>query len=201
MSDYATPLPLELISEQFRHLPGVGKKTAMKYAMRFLEMSDEEAVRFAEGILEAKRQIRRCRRCFHFTTEELCSICADPERDESILCIVEDSRAVMAMERVQEYKGRYHVLEGLLSPMDGKGPDQLRIKELMARVDEGVVKEAIIATNPTPEGEATAMYLCGLLRPKGIRLTRLAYGIPVGADLEYADEVTLAARLAGRQTF
>ena len=201
MSDSAMPLPLELLIEQFRHLPGVGKKTAAKYAMRFLEMPEEDAERFALGILEAKRKIRRCRRCFHLSTEELCSICADPDRDESTLCIVEDARAVMAMERVRDYRGRYHVLEGLISPMDGKGPDQLRIRELMARVDEGNVKEAIIATNPTPEGEATAMYLSQLLRPKGIRLTRLAYGIPVGADLEYADEVTLARALEGRQSF
>lgn len=194
-------LSLELLSEQFRHLPGVGKKTAMKYALRVIEMSDEDARAFVTGIESARQNICRCSRCFNLSENELCAICADPERDQGLICVVEDVRAVMALEKVQDYHGTYHVLEGLISPIDRKGPDQLRIAELMERVKEGEVREVILATNPTAEGETTAMYIGKLLRPLGIKVTRLAYGIPVGADLEFADEVTLGRALDGRQIF
>lgn len=192
-------LPLEQLTEQMRRLPGVGRKTALKYAMRLLELPEEEAETFARTVLEARHKIKRCRRCFNLSEEELCAVCADPGRDQSLICVVEDVRAVMAMERVREYRGTYHVLEGLLSPMEGKGPDQLRIAELMERVRAGDVREVIVATNPTAEGETTAMYLSRLLKGQGVAVTRLAYGIPVGADLEFADEVTLARALSGRR--
>ena len=196
-----TLLPLELLTEQLRKLPGVGRKTAMKYALRLLEMPEEEAAQFAETVLAARRSIRRCTRCFNLCEGELCAICADPERDAGLICVVEDFRAVMALERVRDYRGCYHVLEGLISPMEGRTPDQLRIGELMERVANGGVREVILATNPTAEGETTAMYLSKLLRPTGVKVTRLAYGIPVGADLEFADEVTLGRAMEGRQIF
>jgi len=183
-------------------LPGVGAKTALKYAMALLELKDSEAEAFVSAIENARRNIRSCDRCFNLCEGTLCTVCADQTRSDAQLCVVEDARAVMAMERVSGFKGRYHVLEGVISPMDGVGPEQLRISELVDRVNEQLEKgecEVIVATNSTVEGETTAMYLTKLLKPMGAKVTRLAYGIPVGADLEYADEVTLGRAIEGRR--
>ena len=190
---------LRLLAEKFARLEGVGKKTAMRMAFSVLELDVEEAEDFARAILDAKEKIHLCPVCQNLTDRELCPICADEERDRSVICVVTDARTVLAMEKVREYRGTYHVLHGLISPMNGITPEQLKIKELLARVGTGEVGEVIVATNPTVEGEATAMYLSRLLQPFGVRVTRLAYGVPVGADLEYADEVTLYRALEGRR--
>ena len=190
---------LRLLAEQFARLEGVGKKSAMRMAFSVLELETEEATAFAQAILDAKERIHLCPVCQNLTDRDICPICADIQRDHSIICVVTDARTVMAMEKVREFRGVYHVLHGLISPMNGITPDQLKIKELLARVGEGDVEEVIVATNPTVEGEATAMYLSKLLRPLGVRVTRLAYGVPVGADLEYADEITLFRALEGRR--
>ena len=190
---------LRLLAEQFARLEGVGKKSAMRMAFSVLELETEEATAFAQAILDAKERIHLCPVCQNLTDRDICPICADIQRDHSIICVVTDARTVMAMEKVREFRGVYHVLHGLISPMNGITPDQLKIKELLARVGEGDVEEVIVATNPTVEGEATAMYLSKLLRPLGVRVTRLAYGVPVGADLEYADEITLFRDLEGRR--
>ncbi len=192
---------LERLSEQFGRLEGVGKKSAMRMAFSILELSEEEAEQFAQSILDAKRKIHLCPICQNLTDRELCSVCSDPARDRSIICVVTDPRTVRAMEKVREYRGTYHVLHGLISPMNGVTPDQLKIKELLERIGQGGVEEVIVATDPNVEGEATAMYLSKLLRPLGVKVTRLAYGVPVGADLEYADEVTLFRALEGRRNF
>ena len=190
---------LRNLAEKFGRLEGVGKKTAMRMAFSVLELEVEEAEDFARAILDAKEKIHLCPICQNLTDREICPICADEERDRSVICVVTDARTVLAMEKVREYRGTYHVLHGLISPMNGITPEQLKIKELLARVATGEVGEVIVATNPTVEGEATAMYLSRLLQPFGIRVTRLAYGVPVGADLEYADEVTLYRALEGRR--
>jgi len=190
---------LRLLAEKFGRLEGVGKKTAMRMAFSILDWEREEAEAFAQAILDAKDKIHLCPICQNLTDREICPICADPERDHGLICVVTDARAVMAMEKVREFRGVYHVLHGLISPMNGVTPDQLKIKELLNRIAEDSVDEVIVATNPTVEGEATAMYLSRLLRPLGVRVTRLAYGVPVGADLEYADEVTLFRALEGRR--
>ena len=190
---------LTKLAEKFGRLEGVGKKTAMRMAFSVLELETEEAEAFARAILDAKEKIHLCPVCQNLTDRELCPICADEERDRSVICVVTDARTVLAMEKVREYRGTYHVLHGLISPMNGITPEQLKIKELLARVGTGEVGEVIVATNPTVEGEATAMYLSRLLQPFGVRVTRLAYGVPVGADLEYADEVTLYRALEGRR--
>ncbi len=190
---------LSNLAEKFGRLEGVGKKTAMRMAFSVLELDIEEAEDFARAILDAKEKIHLCPICQNLTDREVCSICADEERDRSVICVVTDARTVLAMEKVREYRGTYHVLHGLISPMNGITPEQLKIKELLARVATGEVGEVIVATNPTVEGEATAMYLSRLLQPFGVRVTRLAYGVPVGADLEYADEVTLYRALEGRR--
>ena len=190
---------LSNLAEKFGRLEGVGKKTAMRMAFSVLELDLEEAEDFARAILDAKEKIHLCPICQNLTDREVCPICADEERDRSLVCVVTDARTVLAMEKVREYRGTYHVLHGLISPMNGITPEQLKIKELLARVATGEVGEVIVATNPTVEGEATAMYLSRLLQPFGIRVTRLAYGVPVGADLEYADEVTLYRALEGRR--
>lgn len=190
---------LRLLAEKFARLEGVGKKTAMRMAFSVLELDAEEARAFADAIVDAKEKIHLCPICQNLTDREVCPICADTERDRSVICVVTDARTVLAMEKVREYRGTYHVLHGLISPMNGITPDQLKIKELLARLEDGEVEEVIVATNPTVEGEATAMYLSRLLRPFGIRVTRLAYGVPVGADLEYADEITLFRALEGRR--
>lgn len=190
---------LARLAEKFGRLEGVGKKTAMRMAFSILELETEEAEDFARAILDAKEKIHLCPVCQNLTDREVCPICADEERDRSVICVVTDARTVLAMEKVREYRGTYHVLHGLISPMNGITPEQLKIKELLSRVATGEVGEVIVATNPTVEGEATAMYLSRLLQPFGIRVTRLAYGVPVGADLEYADEVTLYRALEGRR--
>ena len=190
---------LAKLAEKFGRLEGVGKKTAMRMAFSILELDIEEAEDFARAIIDAKEKIHLCPVCQNLTDREVCPICADEERDRSVICVVTDARTVLAMEKVREYRGTYHVLHGLISPMNGITPEQLKIKELLARVGTGEVGEVIVATNPTVEGEATAMYLSRLLQPFGIRVTRLAYGVPVGADLEYADEVTLYRALEGRR--
>ena len=180
-------------------MPGIGKKTAVRLAFSVLEFSAEEAEAFAEAVRGAKANVRTCAVCQNFSDGELCPVCADSERDRSVICVVEDAKAVMSLEKVKEFGGVYHVLHGAISPMDGIGPDKLRIRELMTRLTEEV-NEVIIATNPTVEGEATAMYLTKLIKPLGIKVSRLAYGIPVGGELEYADEVTLMRALEGRRS-
>ena len=197
MAEYIEPLE-ELIS-QFQHLSGIGRKTAVRLAFSVLDYTDEEAEDFAEAIIRAKRDIGTCPVCQNISEGDLCPVCADSTRDRSTICVVEDCRAVMTMERVREYRGLYHVLHGALSPMNGITPETLCIRELLARLEDGTVKEIIIATNPTVEGETTAMYISKLLRNTDIKVSRLAYGIPVGGDLEYADEVTLFRALEGRR--
>lgn len=190
---------LQKLSEQFARLPGIGRKSAMRLAFSILELSDEEAENFASTILEAKAKVHLCPVCQSLTDKEICSVCNDLSRDRSIIMVLEDTKAVLSMEKVREYRGLYHVLHGVISPMNGVTPDKLRIKELLARIADDEVKEIIIATNPTVEGEATAMYLSRLLKPFEIKITRLAYGIPVGSDLEYTDEVTLYRAIEGRR--
>ncbi len=197
MADYI--LPLQKLIEQFCRLSGVGQKTAVRYAFSVLDMTEEEATEFANAIVAAKKNICECEICGNLSDSKVCSICSDTRRDSSLVCVVEDAKTVMALEKVKEYKGTYHVLGGAISPMDGITPNDLRIKELLARIANGEIKEIIIATNPNIEGETTAMYLSKLITPLGVRVTRLAYGVPVGADLEYADEVTLLRALDGRR--
>lgn len=190
--------PLARLVEQFEQLPGIGHKSAERLAYHVLNMSKEQVQAFANSLLEAHQKIHYCKICCNLTDQELCPICRDDNRDKSVICVVEDPRDVTAMERTNEYCGSYHVLHGTISPLSDIGPDQLCIKELLSRVQNGSVKEVIMATNPTVEGEATAMYISRLLKPLGVKVTRLAYGIPVGGDLEYADEVTLLRALEGR---
>ncbi len=190
---------LQKLSEQFARLPGIGRKSAMRLAFSILELSDEEAESFAKTILDAKEKVHLCPVCQSLTDKEICSVCNDLDRDKSTIMVLEDTKAVLSMEKVREYRGLYHVLHGVISPMNGVTPDKLKIKELLARLADETVKEIIIATNPTVEGEATAMYLSRLLKPFEIKITRLAYGIPVGSDLEYADEVTLYRAIEGRR--
>lgn len=187
----------ELIN-QFSRLPGIGRKTAQRLAFSILEQPPERAKQFAEALINAREKIHFCKVCQCFTDLDVCPICADAQRDGSVICVVEDPKDVMAFERTREYSGVYHVLHGVISPLDNVGPDDLKIKELMSRLSGGEVKEIIMATNPTVEGEATASYISRLVKPMGIKVTRLAYGVPVGADLEYADEYTLARALEGR---
>jgi recombination protein RecR len=196
MADYIAPL--QRLIEEFRKLPGIGGKTAVRLAFSIVTGSDERAEAFSDAILTAKREIRACSVCCNLSASELCPICSDPDRDRSVICVVEDARAVMAMERIRDYRGMYHVLGGALSPMNGVTPDRLHIRELLERLSSPEVREIIIATNPTVEGETTASYLARLLQPFEIKVTRLAYGIPVGGDLEYADEVTLHRAMSGR---
>lgn len=192
-------LPLQRLIEKFCTLKGVGYKTAVRYAFSVLDMDENEAEEFANAIISAKRDIHPCRVCGNLSADDLCNICSDKKRDNGIICVVEDSRTVMALEKVREYDGLYHVLGGVISPMDNVGPENLRIKELLERIKAGDVREVIIATNPNIEGETTAMYISKLISPLGVKVTRLAYGVPVGADLEYADEMTLMRALDGRR--
>lgn len=191
-------VPLTELIAQFERLPGIGKKTAQRLAYNILEQPPERAEKFAEALVNARRKIHFCKVCQAFTDMETCAICSDSERDRSVICVVAEPKDVMAFERTREYGGVYHVLHGVISPLDNIGPDQLKIKELMARLSSGEVSELIMATNPTVEGEATASYISRLVKPMGVKVTRLAYGIPVGSDLEYADEYTLARALEGR---
>ena len=190
--------PLTKLIEQFEKLPGIGKKSAQRLALYVLDLPKSEAEAFANAILEAKEKIRKCAVCCNLTEQELCPVCSNAARDKSIICVVAEPKDVIALERTHEFNAVYHVLHGCISPMDGIGPEQLCVKELLARINAGGVNEVIMATNPTVEGEATAMYLSRLIKPLGVRVTRLAYGIPVGGDLEYADEVTLKRALDGR---
>jgi len=193
--------PLARLAEQFGKLPGIGRKSAQRLAYYTLNMSQTQAEEFAEAILNTRKTVRRCSLCCDLTDQELCAICRAANRDGSVICVVEDSRDVIAIERTREYKGLYHVLHGVISPLGGIGPEALCIKELLARFEDNIIKEVIMAQNPTVEGEATAMYLSRLLKPLGVQISRLAYGVPVGADLEHADEVTLARALEGRTYF
>ena len=190
---------LQNLAEQFGKLGGVGRKSALRMAFSVLDMTPEDAAAFADAILDAKRKIHLCPVCQNLTDRELCPVCDDETRDRGVVCVVSDVRTVMAMERVREYRWVYHVLHGVLSPLNGITPDKLKIKELLARIDQGDVREVIVATNADVEGETTAMYIARLLKPLGIKVTRLAYGISVGTDIEYADEVTLYRALQGRQ--
>lgn len=194
----STALPLQKLIEQFARLPGVGRKMAQRFAFYVLDLPEDKAREFAAAITEAKQKIARCTVCGNFTEGERCPICSAKGRDTGLICVVEDPRDVLAFERTREYNGVYHVLHGLISPMEGIGPDQLTVKELLSRIATGEVREVVMATNPTVEGEATAMYIAKLLKPLGVKVSRLAYGIPVGGNLEYADEVTLYRALEGR---
>lgn len=195
--------PLAQLIEQFERIPGIGHKSAQRMAFYVLNMSKGDAQKFADAIVQAHEKIHQCKVCHNLTEKELCSICSNSARDKNLICVVEDPRDVLAIERTQEYSGTYHVLHGVISPMNGIGPDQLTIKDLLSRIEvgeDGTAKgEVILATNPTVEGEATAMYILKLLKPMGITVSRLAYGVPVGADLEYADEITLSRALEGRR--
>ena len=197
MAEYIEPL--ENLITQFQHLSGIGRKTAVRLAFSVLDYSEEEAQTFADAIMRAKSDVGTCPVCQNLTEGDLCPVCADMTRDRSVICVVEDCRAIMSIERVREYRGLYHVLHGALSPMNGITPETLKIKELLARLENGEVKEIIIATNPTIEGETTAMYISKLLKNTDVKVSRLAYGVPVGGDLEYADEVTLFRALEGRR--
>lgn len=194
------PVSLKRLMEHFAALPGVGRKSAQRLAFFVLDMPQEQVEDFAATILEAKKTIHNCKICQNLTDKEVCDICASKERDDSVICVVENPRDVMAFERLQEFNGKYHVLHGLISPLDGIGPEQIRIKELLVRLQDTDVSEIIMATNPTIEGEATAMYISKLLKPLGIKVTRLAFGIPVGGELEYTDNSTLNKALENRVT-
>jgi len=191
--------PVQSLIDELGRLPGVGPKSAQRIAFYLLKAAPEDANRLAKAITEAKLRVSWCRRCFNFATGELCAYCLDERRDPALLCVVEEPRDIVAVERTHEFGGRYHVLQGAIAPIEGVGPEQLRVKELLTRVGEEGVTEVILATNPNIEGEATAMYLARLLKPLEIKVTRLASGLPVGGDLEYADEVTLGRALSGRR--
>jgi recombination protein RecR len=193
--------PVQALIDELGRLPGVGPKSAQRIAFYILKSAPEDANRLARSITEAKARVAWCRRCFNLAEGELCIYCRDERRDSTLLCVVEEPRDIVAVERTHEFNGRYHVLQGAISPIEGVGPEQLRVKELVRRVGEEGVVEVILATNPNIEGEATAMYLAKLLKPLGLRVTRLASGLPVGGDLEYADEVTLGRAFEGRRDF
>ena len=197
MADYIESL--QKLAEQFGRLQGVGRKSAMRMAFSVVEMDVSDAADFAAAIMEAKEKIHACPICGNLTDEDVCTVCDDDSRDRRIVCVVEDVKAVMSIEKVREYKGVYHVLGGVISPVNGITPDKIRFRELIERVGNDDVEEVIIATNPTPDGEVTAMYISKYLKPLGVKVTRLAYGIPVGSDLEYADEVTLGRAIEGRR--
>ena len=199
MAGYNVATLAKLI-EQFERMPGIGHKTAQRLAFYVLNLTKQQAEEFSATILSAHEKIKQCTCCCNLAEDELCPICKSEGRDKSVICVVEDPRDVFAFERTHEFEGTYHVLHGVISPMNGIGPEDITIKELLARMADGTVQEVIMATNPTVEGEATAMYISRLLKPMGITVSRLAYGVPVGADLEYADEVTLTKALEGRRT-
>ena len=190
---------IEKLIESFEKLPSIGNKTAARLAFYILNSSEEETNEFIHSIINSKKNLKYCSKCFNITDTDPCPICANSKRDQSSICVVEDVRDVIAMERTHEFKGVYHVLHGSISPMNGIGPDDIRIKELLSRLMDGKVKEVILATNPRVEGEATAMYISKLIKPMGIQVTRIAHGIQVGGDLEYTDEITLTKALEGRR--
>ena len=189
---------IEKLIESFEKLPSIGGKTATRLAFHMLNLSQEETDEFINSIVEAKQNLKYCSECFNISDTDPCQICSDKQRNKEIVCVVEDVKDVVAMERTHEFKGVYHVLHGSISPMNGVGPDDIKIKELLSRITKGNIKEVIIATNPRVEGEATAMYISKLIKPLGVKVTRIAHGIPVGGDLEYTDEVTLTRALEGR---
>ena len=193
------PAALQELADQFARLPGIGGKTAQRLAFHVLSLPLEDAESFAEAILNAKKEVKTCPVCQNLTDRELCPICADPQRDQSVICVVAEPKDVIALERSREFNGTYHVLHGVISPLNHVTQDDIKIRELLRRVASGQIKEVIMATNPDTEGEATAMYISRLLRPMEVKVTRLAYGVPVGSQLEYADEVTLSRALEGRQ--
>ena len=199
MADYIESLAV--LAEQFGRLQGVGRKSAMRMAFSVLDFTEEEAEQFAGAILDAKKKIHLCPVCMNLTDREVCPICGDLTRDKSVVCVVEDVRVLMAIEKVREYRGVYHVLHGAISPVAGITPDKIRLAELLGRLRDDTVKEVIVATDPDVEGEATAMYISKLIKPLGIKVSRLAYGIPVGSDLEYADENTLSRAIDGRKEY
>lgn len=191
--------PLQQLIDELARLPGIGRKSAQRLAFHLLSVEREDAERLARAISDMRETVRLCERCFNVTDEELCSICRDSRRDPAVLCLVERAQDIVVVEKTQEFKGRYHVLGGAISPIEGIGPDQLRMRELVQRVEDEGVKEVIAATNPTVEGDTTALYVARLLKPLGVKVSRLASGLPVGGDLDYADEITLGRALVGRQ--
>ena len=199
MSEFIAPL--EMMIEAFRRLPGVGRKSAERMAFGVLDMTPEETEKFTEAILGAKHTIKQCRICGNITASDICPICSDSKRNSKLICVVEDSKAVISFEKIKEYGGVYHVLGGVISPRSGKGPADLNLATLPERIKESGADEVMIATNATVEGETTAMYVSRLIKPTGVKITRLAYGIPVGADIEYADKLTLIRAIEGRREF
>ena len=191
--------PIALLAAQFSRLPGIGSKSAQRLAFHIIDLPEEEVASFAAAMTEAKARIHYCSICGNFTESDICEICADRQRTSEVLCVVRDPRDIMAMERTRDYRGRYHVLHGILSPMDGVGPQDIRIQELLDRLKPEQVHEVILATNPDIEGEATASYISRLLKPLGVKVTRIAHGVPIGGNLEYIDEVTLSKALQGRR--
>lgn len=196
MSEFSPSI--EKLIESFEKLPSIGNKTAIRLAFYMLNTSEEQANEFVKSIQDARKNLKFCSKCYNISDTDPCEICSNPKRDQSQICVVEDVKDVIAIEKIHEFKGLYHVLHGTISPMDGIGPDDIKIKELLARLMDGNVKEVILATNPKVEGEATAMYISKLVKPMGVKVTRLAHGIPVGGDLEYTDEFTLGKALEGR---
>ncbi|MBD7966422.1 recombination mediator RecR [Fictibacillus norfolkensis] len=193
------PEPISKLIESFMKLPGIGPKTAVRLAFFVLEMKEDDVLDFGRALVNAKRQLIYCSNCFHITDRDPCMICDDSSRDRTTICVVHDSKDVIAMEKMKEYRGLYHVLQGAISPMDGVGPEDIKVAELLKRLTDEGIQEIIMATDPNIEGEATAMYIARLLKPTGIKITRIAHGLPVGGDLEYADEVTLSKALEGRR--
>jgi recombination protein RecR len=192
-------VPVQTLIDELGRLPGIGPKSAQRIAFHLLKIPEDDALRLAQAITEAKAKVRFCERCFNVAEDTYCPICADPGRDTSMICVVEESRDIVAIEKTGEFRGRYHVLLGAMSPLEGIGPEQLKVRELMARLDPEGVEEVILGTNPNIEGDVTAMYLARMLKPLGLTVTRIASGLPVGGDLEYADEVTLGRALEGRR--
>ncbi|MDF2558326.1 MAG: recR [Bacillales bacterium] len=195
------PEPISKLIDNFTKLPGIGPKTATRLAFYVLDMEEESVLEFAKALVNAKRQLTYCSICGHITDKDPCIICSDQRRDQTVLCVVQESKDLIAMEKMREYTGLYHVLQGSISPMEGIGPEDINIPSLLKRLQDDTVQEVILATNPNIEGEATAMYISKLLKPSGIKTTRLAHGLPVGGDLEYADEVTLLKAMEGRREF
>lgn len=191
--------PLARLIEEFQKFPGVGPKSAQRMAFHLLKVPAEEVKKFTNAILDAKEKIKYCRTCFNMSAQDPCEICSDSSRDKSIICVIAETRDLIALEKTKEYKGLYHVLQGVISPLDGIGPDDLRIKELMERLRSEEVQEIILALNPSVEGEATSLYISKIFKPLGLKISRIAFGLPVGGDLEYADEITLARALEGRR--
>lgn len=193
------PEPISRLIDSFTKLPGIGPKTAVRLAFFVIDMNEDDVVDFSKALISAKRELSYCTICGHITDQEICSVCSDQSRDESVICVVEDSKDVIAMEKMKEFNGKYHVLHGSISPMDGIGPEDINVPDLISRLKDEKIKEIILATNPNIEGEATAMYISRLVKPSGIITTRIAHGLPMGGDLEFADEVTLAKSLEGRR--